>query len=148
MVIKPGKILRPDEKHLTLIKRIDEIYDSGLGDDFENFVRAAIRAEGERGRFSAFDPQGTFYALELSEIPASEHRDVFRRLCTASPCEPLDVEVPSGSMVEMQLVERMDFQRLILALMRIVAKLLGFDYNDENKAPRRVQESAGTALTW
>lgn len=148
MVIKLEKLLRPDGKHLAFIKRIDEIYDSGLGDDFEDLVRAAIRAEGARGRVSEFNPQGTFYALELSEIPASEHRDIFRRLCTASPCEPLDVEAPSGRMVETQLVEIMDFQRLILALIRVVAKLLGLDYNDEVKVPRRAQESGGTALTW
>jgi len=147
MIIKPGKLLRPDEKNIALIKRIDEIYDSGLGDEFEDLVRSAIKAEEARGLVSEFDTQGTFYVLELSEIPANEHRDIFRRLCKASPCEPLDVEAPSGRIVEAQLVEKMDFQRLIRALMRVVAKLLGLDYSDAIQAPRRVQEPGGTALT-
>lgn len=147
MIIKPGKLLRPDEKKLALIKRIDEIYDAGLGDEFEGLVRSAIRAEEARGRVSEFDVQGTFYVLELSEIPADEHRDIFRRLCNASPCEPLDVEASNGRIVETQLVEKMDFQRLICALMRVVAKLLGLDQNDGIKAPRRLKESGGNALT-
>lgn len=148
MKIKPGKLLRPDEKNLTLIKYIDEIYDAGLGAEFEDLVRDSIRVERENGRFAEFNPQGTFYALNLSEIPAGEHRDIFRRLCSASPCEPLDVEEPSGRTVQAQLVEKFDFQRLVRALVRVVAKLLGFDNGNSKKAPHHVPESVGIALDW
>ena len=127
MKMQPGKLLKPTEKELDLIQRIDEIYSAGLGQEFEDMVRSSIQLEKERGQVTRFDPSGTYYALLPSELPNEENRDIFRRLCISSPSEPLDVEKSSGEEFHAQLVDKLDFQRLIRALLRVVAKLLGLD---------------------
>ena len=90
MKMQPGKLLKPTEKELDLIKKIDEIYSSGMGREFENLVRTAINSEKERGHVAEFNPSGTFYAIDPSYLPDDEHRDIFRRLCRVSPSEPVD----------------------------------------------------------
>ena len=127
MKMKPGKLLNPTDKELYLIQRIDEIYSAGLGKEFEDLVRNSISEEKERGYISRFNPTGTYYALQTSELPDEDHRDIFRRLCMSSPSEPLDFETPDGKEAHAQLVEKFDFQRLIRALLRMVAKLFGVD---------------------
>ena len=90
MKMQPGKLLKPTEKELDLIKKIDEIYSSGMGREFENLVRTAINSEKERGHVAEFNPSGTFYAIDPSYLPDDEHRDIFRRLCRVSPSEPVE----------------------------------------------------------
>jgi hypothetical protein len=138
MKMQPGKLLKPTEKELDLIKKIDEIYSSGMGREFENLVRTAINSEKERGHVAEFNPSGTFYAIDPSYLPDDEHRDIFRRLCRVSPSEPVDFETEDGKQMHAQLVEKFDFHRLISALMRVIAKLFGLDSAEKTeKGPRK-----------
>ncbi|MNF65176.1 hypothetical protein D3C85_1008280 [compost metagenome] len=140
MKMQPGKLLTPTEKELDLIKKVDDIYSSGMGREFEDLVRAAINSEKERGQISKFDPAGTFYVIHPSNLPDGEHQDIFRRLCRVSPSDPVDFEAPDGKQMHAQLVEKYDFQRLIRALMRIVAKLLGLD-REKTKNPDSLESN-------
>lgn len=137
MKMQPGKLLKPTEKELDLIKKIDEIYNAGIGQEFEDLLLTAINVEKERGQVAKFDPTGTFYAIHPSNLPDGEHRDIFRRLCRVSPSDPVDFETSDGKEDHAQLVEQFDFQRLIRALLRMVAKLFGVDREKNKDSHRR-----------
>lgn len=126
MKIENGKLFRPGVEDLDLIKMVDEIYESGHGEEFEQILRGYGKADTESGRQARFDPSAKFYVLYAAEVPKTENLDIFRRLCRYSPSGLIDVETSTAELRNVQLVEQMDFVKLIRAIMQIIKNIFGF----------------------
>jgi hypothetical protein len=120
-------LFRPSEEDLKVFKKIDDIYDQGLGDEFEIIVRRALARQAKQG----LDLKADFYALADDELPSMPRRDIFRRLCSMSPCEPIGITSKQGRSVTAQLIERNDFERILKALIKLLT--MGFGCNAKKR---------------
>ncbi|AZL75031.1 hypothetical protein [Pseudomonas oryziphila] len=157
MKVTADRLVRPSEDELELLKKIEDVYGLDDGSLFESLVRAALAEDLQRGRVkvggldveerdSGLNLRGSYYLLKDNELPPEDRREIFRRLCSKSPAESIEVELPGGQVVTAQLVEQTDWQRLMRGIVAAVRKLLGCDHGGPTHGKHERTSNSDLAL--